>query len=616
MNNYFNDKISDVIHSDHSFMTLAACRVLSDKERAIIDDNTGLLIRWFCELPDFCWELFGTLGEWEINNHFTFNWRRNLNVSYFLDYNPVTERGERQPHNRKGAAISVPFLIRRSVSSMKTGKIREGLAFAGAAMHFIQDIATFPYQQTLHRRVLAGFPDIDISGYEPKTLFTSPDEIDNIVNLLLTDEFDATMAEAAIEIRKSMQLDDSVMRRAAQLKTDNAGAKVTADILRSVLSFYCKSENPAVNVFMDFTKIDEERLPDGYFIDRDDSTTFQGYATVEGLLRRGYDKRETDGLQLRLSATGKPEIRWKQSLTDAIELLPTKKYEFSLSAYLDETTGCNGCRILFFDCVWNVIQSKEIVFDNTTGWYKTNETIIPPEGSIAATVDFFSRNNTGTVLIDHWLLRDEKFSKKADKKVKNTNIRLMLQPGDGFNVDDLSEFSIQNEPIISVAGAFPRKIAKDGIFIFDGEKLFIEVPFHPVYQPLQVQNILVLNLEIKPHNENGMIAMSARLVTPFAGWQFFLKDGTITVALFNSKSKWTHSFSSIPIPMNKWTNLRLAITPDGTCHVSSLQTHETAKAPFKRTYAESEHYFGSNYGISDFIHAEIKNITIEESETD
>lgn len=611
MNN-FREQISPYIHSDHSYMTLAAFEQLPESMKDQIKTEAGLLIRWFCEMPDCYWELFGTLGEWEINNHFSFDWRRNLKASFFLGSNPVTGRGVRYEHVISGALRAVPELLQNAVNALSKGKLRHGLAFTGAVFHYIQDPMTFPEQQSVHRREMSDFARIAIPDYQPKVLFKDPSEMPEAVEKIFKGEADTIMSEAVLGIRKCMRDGDDQGRKKIQLKCDNLGARLSADLLFSVLKFYQPGEPGLLNRVQDFTEIDEERLPDGYFIDRDDSTVFQGYAAVEGQLRRGYDTRKTPGLQLRLSATGDTEVRWKQSIIDALPIVSKQEYEFFCSAYCDHLTGDNGYRLIFYDECWELCETLEFPFQIGDGWDENAHKFTSPDRAIAVTVDFYSTANSGTVLVDHWILRDTRVTIENKPKTIDNRIRLILVPGDDYRLRDLSDFGNQNEPITSIIGSRPGIISEGNEFVFDGVSRFIEIPYHKVYQPLWIEGDLIIDLEFLPENvKSGELIMSACLCEPATGWRLRLENDQLILSLYGSNQVMHQEFD-LPIIVNEWNTLQCRISSHNEFGITLNSQTADGKAPFPREYSQDGHYIGSEYGVANFFKGRIRNLRMSE----
>ena len=611
-------KISQYINGDHCFMTLAAYETLPDKMYELIHDEIGLLIRWFCELPDFYWELFGTLGEWEIDNHFCFDWRRNLKASYFLGANPVTGLGKRYGHNKPGTFHEGPTLLQNAVQALLNGDLRKGLAYTGAAIHFVQDVMTFPEQQSVHRREMSKFEDILISDYRPKKLFSSLDNIEKAILNIFNGKPDQLMFKSATEIRKCMRSGNTVKRREIQLQCDKFSAQMTADILYSALLFYSPSESPFLNIQMNFSNIDEERLPDGYFIDRNNSTVFQGYISIEGHLRRGYDKRKTKGLQLRFSATGNTEVRWKQSIIDAQRIQQDVEYEFNYEVYCINVTGNNGCRLIFYNNLWEPCKTMELTVNQSNGWYKGERLFSSPPSAIAVSVDFYSKNNTGTFLIDNWVLQDSRCAAPSFIQKNESKERLILIPGNDFTLCDKSAFSNQNEPIISVIGGAAGKISKDDEFIFDGKSHFIEIPYHPVYRPLQPEDGLLICFEFCPADTNqGELIMSANTESdPLQGWRLAQENGCLVLYMYGAGQVFRKATCTGSISMNTWHAVLLQMTPKGRILIKINDEIIEGAAPFDREYSSKGHYIGADHGICNFYQGRMKNLVMSESNID
>jgi laminin G domain protein len=610
----FYEQIDKFIHSDHNYMTLAACKRLPEELQTQIKPGAGLLIRYFCELPDSGWPIFGTLGDWEIDNHFSYNIRRDHNVSFYLDWNPVAHTGERFNHDTGGSRQGVPVLLKKAIEAMLDSRLRDALAYGGAACHFLQDAVTFPEQQTLHRRAMSDVLTFDIDGYQPEILFSSIEEIPHAVDFILEERIGKALKSFAAEIRKSMISGNAQLRHETQKQSDILGAEITADILLSLLTLYVPATDTPVNHLEMFDNPDEENLPRGYFIDREDSPVFQGYAGVEGAFPRAFGLRLTPGLQLRLSATGDSEVKWKQGIVFAIPLKSMTQYSFKAMAYSSNVTGNNGLRLLFYNSCWEVESSIEIPFASTDGWQEITREINPDKNTIAMTIEFYSRNNTGTILLDHWQLYDSAIQPHSPIFQIKNKLKLALAPGTGCHLKDTSNFALQNEPVTCVRDNSPANITEGNEFVFDGRS-FIEIPYHPLYTPLQVKGTLALSFDFCPLDlQQGEIVMAANLHhPPVCGWRLFLQDKKICVTVYNEDKKYVFIYRNLELASGKWHKISLELSPENNLVITIDDTCATAAAAFDRRYSKSGMFIGADTGAQNFLTGRLKNIRIEEA---
>ncbi len=603
-------KILNVLSGDHHYMMLAACRCLPEEQQKMIEREAGLLIRYFCEMPDCGWSIFGTLGEWEINNHFSYDIRRDLNASSYLEWNPVSGTGERFGHDFAGSRLAIPFLLEKTFKTLQGGKLRDVLALTGAACHYIQDAVTFPEQQTLHRRNLAEVLEIDPGDYQANILFDNAKDIPDAISNIYANRIKPLLADYAGKVRKAIFDGDTALRKELHNKCDILGAHITADILHSVLSLYhADITDSSLNILEQFDNIDEEKLPAGYFIDRDDNKVFQGYAAVEGNHPRGLNLRLTPGLQLRLSATGNSEIRWKQSIVNSILVNTPGKYYFEASAYAVDCTGNNGIRVLLYDDCWSLKDKIAIPLKKSNGWEHIEHCLDLDKNINAIGIEFFSQDNTGTILLDHWKfaesLSEEEKSSTIDKKIK-----LLLRPSLSHYQKDDSSFADQNEPIASVRDNIATSISSGKEFVFD-HKSFIEIPWHPLYTPLEIKETFELSLMLYLESANGEIMMSAVLNSePLSGWRLFLKNNNLCVAVYNGSSKYLFEMKNSPLILKKWHSINLKISPENKISVDLDGNIFSAKAIFPRTYSNSGHFIGSCGGVNNFLTGKIKDLRI------
>ena len=603
-------KINNVLSADHHYMTLAACRCLPEKQQELIKREAGLLIRYFCELPDCGWSIFGTLGEWEINNHFSYDIRRDLNASSYLGWNPVSGTGERFRHDFAGSRIAIPFLLEKAVTALQEGRLRDGLALAGEACHYIQDAVTFPEQQVLHRRSMSEVLEIDPGDYKPSVLFGNAQEIPDAINNIYASRIKPLLSDYAGRVRQAIFDGDTVLRGELHNKCDILGAHITADLLHSALNLYkVDYSHSTLNLLEQFDNIDEEKLPRGYFIDRDDDNVFQGYAAVEGIYPRGFNLRLTPGLQLRISATGSSEVRWKQSIVNSILVEAPGKYYLNASVYNIDSCGDNGLRVLLYDDCWSVKDKITIPLKKANGWEHVKHCTELNEGVNALGIELFSRNNSGTVLWDHWRISGS-IAKEEKSLGGNDKIRLSLKPCQGHYQKDASSFANQNEPITSVKDNIAADISDGDDFVFDG-KSFIEIPWHPVYMPLQIKKTFELSLMLYPEDLDGEIMMSAvSNHEPMSGWRLFMKNRALCAAVYNGSSEYIFEIKDAPLKLEKWHAVNLKLSPENEITIELDGNTFSAKADFYRVYSNAGHFIGSCAGVNNFLTGKIKNLRI------
>ena len=417
------------------------------------------------------------------------------------------------------------------------------------------------------------------------------------------------LRDYAGKVRQAIFDGDSALRGELHNKCDVLGAHITTDLLHSALSLYKVDDSGStLNLLEQFDNIDEEKLPRGYFIDRDDNKVFQGYAAVEGIHPRGLNIRLTPGLQLRLSATGSSEVRWKQSIVNSILVAPGK-YSLNASVYSIDSCGDNGLRVLLYDACWSVKNEITIPFENANGWEHVKHYIEINEGVNALGLELFSRNNSGTVLWDHWRISDS-IAKEEKLPGHDDKIRLSLKPCQGHYQKDTSSFAEQNEPITSVKNNIAAGIADGDEFVFNGKSL-IEIPWHPVYAPLQIEETFELSLMLYPESLNGEVMMSAvPNHEPMSGWRLFIKNGNLSAAVYNDSSEYVFEIKDSPLQLKKWHSVNLKLSPENEIIVVLDGNVFSSKAPFFRIYSNSGHLIGSCAGVNNFLNGRIKNLQI------
>jgi len=625
----YRQYLKEYLNADHQYMSVSAIEQLPMDFKEIIGSDSVLFIRYFCELPDMNHAIYDYPGLWEISTKNNFNHRRDFQVSHFQGYNPLLGTGKRIPHDTGGMISGVPGLLLKALQKFKKGEKRQALAFLGSACHHIQDVVTFPDQQVLHRRPMTGFTHIAIPTYKPKRLFKNEEQIKEAVTELL-DRCQKLMSTQAQKIRAVLRSGDQEgSRNHLHEACDLLGAELTADLLYTMLFFYQPPEKESSTHYEDFTDIDPEGLPKGYFIDRENGPVYQGYAGVEGHLHRGFHLQKTPGLQLRLSSSGNQEISWLQSIIDALCLTPGQDYRFTYTACGQDISGQNGVRLHLFNKAWESEQTIDLPTGLLEGIEERALDIKCPENIIAARIEFYSANNQGIILLDNWQLApissenesSSSFStgKHQQKSIKNEekifDILLKLQPvQNSYYIKDLSSYEQQNQPVTSVKGGTPECIAKESELLFNGSSDFVEIAWHPQFAPLQPKGDLIIEFDFMPlDNNRGDLIMSAYCAkTPLSGWRLYLNQGFMAVALYDgADNSFEFTFKDAPVQLNNWQKATLKITPDNEFTLTYASKKAVKKAPFKRVYSNAGHFFGADFGVENFFKGSMKNIVFK-----
>ncbi|MEA1951785.1 MAG: hypothetical protein U9N87_10400, partial [Planctomycetota bacterium] len=165
-------------HHDHNWMMLATVEALSAADRRYLEPELELLITRYTTFPDENWANQGEWGGWSgfPDAGRTANDRREWGVSHACGFSPVSGQGRPLSlHAPPGSYQAARVLFPRIVSLLKEGKHGDAMRVFGAMSHAIQDSATFPHMQALHRSADFRFDQFGIPGYQPVELGDTPD---------------------------------------------------------------------------------------------------------------------------------------------------------------------------------------------------------------------------------------------------------------------------------------------------------------------------------------------------------------------------------------------------------------------------------------------------------
>ena len=225
------------------------------------------------------------------------------------------------------------------------------------------------------------------------------------------------------------------------------------------------------------------------------------------------------------------------------------------------------------------------------------------------TLELYSRNNRGIILLDSYDL----YPGKLPEIDKEPQLRLSLAPGKGCYIRDLSEFSAQNEPVTGIRNNWPSQLFWKNVLVLDG-KSFVEIPFHPLYAPLQAASTLVLTCLLQlGDNRDGTIAMQAESSRGmFNGWKLSVHHGRLTATVGNGTPPGNElTTGRIEVPCKKKMKIEFHLSPENQVRfVVDGETEVYTMKAFQRAYSNSGFYIGSDCGTHNFLNGCIEKFMI------
>lgn len=251
---------------EHSQISAEAVRFMPKELAAIIAPEASALTHIYCEFPDQNWPAYGQWGDGNAEPYqprFA-DTRREWDISFYCDWNPVSRVGKGYPHSTPQAYEAVPKFFLCAVEAWKAGRFEEGARILGVAMHYIEDSAAFGHLQAVHRSFHWDTrTPLNAGDYTPQKLGDTPEQaaeqlvkrmewmvdatekavdpvltklgmpIAEVKRLTQSDPFPKEAVRAALTAKHEFAAE----MEAAARTSASAAAHVCADMLLTALSF-------------------------------------------------------------------------------------------------------------------------------------------------------------------------------------------------------------------------------------------------------------------------------------------------------------------------------------------------------------------------------------------
>jgi hypothetical protein len=422
----------------HHRITEAAVKTLPVGDLEYIGPERHALINLYCGFPDMNWACYGEWGggTGDPGKPRFPDTRREWEISFYCLYDPALGKGRFYFHGPPASYECAPIYFLKAVEALREGRLEDGVRFLGVLLHYIQDSASFPYLQPIHRNTgRINDEDVRLNSYIPRRLGKGIEEaadgvskrIERLVEkvemnmkplikwaglsleeakrLCERDVMHPKVVEAVERILVEREADfRSVATRCA---VECAGA--CADVLYTALRFTAVSPpqispNPlGVNLVFNpsFEEDDGDNIPDGWCV---------GWLDLDDRIGRAewyrmgthWEKHVRTGRRSALILWApKKGIEWRQTWRKAIRVQEGERYKLSCWVETRGATGRSFAALEFYDGAYRPIlraESESVVGD--TAWRKIEVESESPQGARWMRVILRSEDNKGAVWFD------------------------------------------------------------------------------------------------------------------------------------------------------------------------------------------------------------------------
>jgi hypothetical protein len=625
------------LKEDHSWMMWASVGALSDTERQYLQPELEQLVIFYTTFPDINWGNYGEWGGWSgyPNSERTPNLRREWGVSYACGYNPVSKEGiPLSLHGtRNRYKQTVTNLFPRIVELFKEGRHGDASRVIGVISHGIQDAATFPDFQAVHRSsTFKWCNEISIKNYTPIKLGDTPDQTANAIVERIKSMINF-VDKHVHDIRRAMKDNNWEQDKKLRIECANEATKIVADLIHTSIILAGErilSTNPFDTDLVINGNVEQldfgEPSPKGWVAYWNDPKDRIGILDWEGRVPRNQNLYHSGSRSLKMMWASKDGLEWRQTWDAAPIVQPGEYYKTTAWAKTVDATGRNILVMEFYSDNTDFVGSKEShSISNNTEWSKLEVQAQVPLGAVRMRIILRSLSNEGAVWFDDIeivKLKSESSNDEFISKPKPEVLMFQLSFNEGKGVTTTDGSIFRNGPNILVSDNAPFDLhISDGFngsaLKFDGVDDFVECP---ALRNIDVQcpaDAMTLSLWVWTNDyRNAVIVCKEQypLDEQTKGYRLELcENGKLRFSIHTESGK-VYCESANSIPKNKWVQVIATRTKD---NIFSIYTNGKAgkiikaKGVFRPAVfssssdAPSHLYLGSDTGLDNFFSGKI-----------
>ncbi len=428
--------VSLVCWGNHEGLTDWVVGLLPPADQAWLAPEQVALSEQYCCFPDLDW---ANQGEWGGGNgdptapRFP-DRRREWDISYYCDWDPVLRTGSRYPHAPPDALDAVAHFYLKALAAYRSGRYEDGTRYAGVMLHYVEDCGSLPHLQPFHRNLkLDDWRPVGKLAYTPVPQATGDDapaacraraewlvtECETALGNLLGDRATVarlreqcaavTMPPEVVRLMETLRAEQKDGFQALVRTCAEATLRASADVLRTLLNEVTDRQLPEASppagtnlIYNPSVEDGQDRAaPDGWapgWIDLDDRVG-----------RTEWYRRGTHWEPLTHSGMGSllllwaPEqgLEWRQSWRRAIRVAPGQRYRLEAWARVQGGEGQATALLAFADTAYHPLaEASAPALDKPTGWTTLTCEATAPEGARWLRVILRSTMRDGAVWFD------------------------------------------------------------------------------------------------------------------------------------------------------------------------------------------------------------------------
>jgi len=613
-------------------MTKAAVEALSAQERNYLGDEAEALFTIYCEFPDQNWSCYGAWGGWSgsPNEPRLPDTRREWDISYYCQYDPLLGKGRRYDHSPPDAYKAVPFYFEKAVDSLKQGRLEDGARFLGVMAHYIEDCATFPHMQAIHRRMgECDLSQIGIPDYQPQMLGSSLMEAKRAIVRRVQEVVRRTETIGGV-IRKAIRDGDKQKLRPLFLECANEGARATADAIKTALSFRGskklagKRNAAGVNLVLNpsFEQEADHETPQGWVIGWNNPNDRLGVAMWEGKINRNTRVAHSGKRAVKLMWTPGEGLEWRQCWRAAIRVRTGERYRCSAWVRTEDATGETYVAVNFYQGNYRLLEThRSSVLSGSCDWQQIVVEAIVPKGAAWARIALRSDGNQGAAWFDDVevvRLTSAKQSSTVRRAHEDDTVMLLSFEEKGVHLRDTSSHGCLHFPIVGCSGPRLGDLhTLDGwsgmALALDGKDDFVEVPYSRVQDVLLLEREFTVMLWVYADEKRDayLICREQQTQNDYKGFRIETGvDGQLR--FFVSFNGSAYPFVRAPYVVGQWMHIAATVNRSGLqrFYVNGKLIDQTKRKGSLCPAADSDLYLGSDHGIARFFKGRIDQVQV------